>query len=326
MTFASPLYFLLLLLLIPFVLWHFFIARRHEPAVTISTSEPYRHLRGTFRTSFIHLPFVLRMIAFVLLIIILARPQTHNALHEREVEGIDIMLAMDISTSMLTQDFQPNRIQAAKQVAYEFINSRPDDNIGLTLFGGDAFTQCPLTSDHAALLSMFKNVSCSLQQRDIISQGTAVGMGISSAVLNLQSSKAKSKIVILLTDGANNTGEISPSMAAEMAKKLGIRVYTISMGTNASAITENGDTLSAESDTESLKQIAQTTGGVCYHAQSKEMLRNIYKDIDKLEKTKLKVANYDKYYDAYQPFALALVLCLLLELLLRITWFRQMTQ
>lgn len=326
MTFANPLYFLLLLLLPLMVLWHFFPLRKHEPSVRVSTAEPYRHLRGTWRTALIHLPFVLRLCAFVLLTVILARPQTHNALHEREAEGIDIMLSMDISTSMLASDFDPNRIEAAKQVAYEFINSRPDDNIGLTLFGGEAFTQCPLTTDHAALLSMFKHVNCSLQQRGIISQGTAIGMGISSAVLNLQDSKAKSKIIILLTDGDNNTGEISPLTAAEMAKKLGIRIYTISVGTAQRGQTEDGDTIQTGADPETLKKIAGTTGGVFYHAQDKETLRDIYKEIDKLEKTKLKVANYDKYYDAYQPFAAVLLLILLLEVVLRKTWFRQMTE
>lgn len=326
MTFANPLCFLLLLLLVPLVLWHFFKARRREPALTVSTTEPYRRTRATLRTSLVQLPFVLRVVSFVLLTLILARPQTHNALHERETEGIDIMLAMDISTSMLADDMEPNRIEAAKQVAYEFINNRPDDNIGLTLFGGEAYTQCPLTTDHAALLSMFRHVSCSLQQTGVIEQGTAIGMGIASAASNLEESKAKSKVVILLTDGENNTGDISPLTAADMAKRLGIRIYTISVGTDATEGQPVGTTVTAGADPETLRRIAQATGGIFYRAQSKEKLREIYQDIDKLEKTKLKVANFDKRYDVFQPFAAALALCLLLEILLRLTWLRQMIE
>jgi len=332
MTFANPIYFLLLLLLVPFLLWHFLLSRKHETTITVYSTEPYRHLPHTPRTSFIHLPFLLRILAFSLIIICLARPQTHYALRESESEGIDIMMAIDISVSMLTPDLSPNRMEAAKQVAYEFINNRPNDNIGLTLFGGESFTQCPLTTDHAALLSMFKNVNCNLQQNGTIAEGTAIGMGIASAVSRLEQSKAKSKIVILLTDGENNTGEISPLTAADMAKKLGIRVYTISVGTDAVvnqpvATLPNGEVYTAPmksaSDPETLKKIASETGGLFYKARSTQKLREIYKDIDKLEKTKLKVMNYDKRYDAFQPFALAALLCLLLEVLLRITWFRR---
>lgn len=332
MTFANPIYLLLLLLLVPMLLWHFLLSRKHEPTVTVYSAEPYRHLPRTPRTSLIHLPFVLRSAAFALLVVCLARPQTHFALRESEQEGIDIMMAVDVSVSMLTPDLSPNRMEAAKQVAYEFISNRPNDNIGLTLFGGEAFTQCPLTTDHAALLSMFKNVNCGLQQSGVIAEGTAIGMGISSAVSHLEQSKAKSKIVILLTDGENNTGDISPLTAADMAKKLGIRVYTISLGTDAVvnqpvATLPNGEVYSAPmkaaSDPETLRKIASETGGLFYKARSTQKLREIYHDIDRLEKTKLKVMNYDKRYDAFQPFALAAFVALLLEVLLRITWFRR---
>lgn len=332
MTFANPLYFLLLLLVVPFLLWHFLMSRKHEHTITVYSSEPYRHLPRTARTSVIHLPFVLRVAAFALLVTCLARPQTHNALRESEAEGIDIMMAMDISVSMLTPDLSPNRMEAAKEVAYEFISNRPHDNIGLTLFGGEAFTQCPLTTDHAALLSMFRNVNCGLQQAGVISDGTAIGMGIAGAVSHLEHSKSKSKVVILLTDGENNTGEISPLTAAEMARKLGIRIYTISVGTDGVvnqpvATLPNGEVytapMKAASDPETLRKIASETGGLFYKAQSLRKLREIYNDIDKLEKTKLKVINHDKRYDAYQPFALAALLCLLLEVLLRTTWFRR---
>lgn len=214
---------------------------------------------------------------FTLLIIVIARPQTQNALREKETEGIDIVMAIDISTSMLTPDLRPNRIEAAKQVACEFISNRPHDNIGLTLFGGEAFTQCPLTTDHMALLSMFRNVSCDLQANGIISPGTAIGMGLANALSHLENSKTKSKIIILLTDGANNTGEISPLMAADIAKQNGVRIYTIAIGLQGKsqqtvALLPNGEPYQANVenaiDPESLKQIAATTGGIFYQAES----------------------------------------------------------
>lgn len=299
----------------------------------MATTEQYRHMPRTPRLSLIHLPFVLRMLVFVLIVIVLARPQTQNAWSEHETEGIDIVMAMDISTSMLTPDLSPNRIEAAKRVAYEFISNRPNDNIGLTLFGGEAFTQCPLTTDHAALLSMFKSVSCDLQANGIISPGTAIGMGLANAVSHLENSKAKSKVVILITDGVNNTGEISPLMAADLAKQNGIRIYAIAIGKSGErskqvvAQLPNGEEYTADvdnsSDPETLKMIASTTGGLFYQADSNKKLKEIYNDIDKLEKTKLKVSNYDKRYEAYQIFGLAAILLLILEIVLRLTWFRR---
>ncbi len=333
MTFANVEFLLLELLLIPYVLWYFLLRRKSEPCALMATTELYRKVPHTFRMSLIHLPFVLRMLTFTFLVIILARPQTQNTLNENEVEGIDIMMAMDISTSMLTPDLSPNRIEAAKQVAYEFISNRPNDNIGLTLFGGEAFTQCPLTTDHAALLSMFKNVSCDWQAEGVISPGTAIGMGLANAISHLENSKAKSKVVILITDGVNNAGEISPLMAADLAKDRGVRIYTIAIGRpgrsrQAIAQLPNGELYEADvdnaADPETLKQIATATGGLFYQASSKQKLRAIYDDINKLEKTKLKVLNYDRHYDAYQIFAWAALACLLLEVLLRLTWLRRL--
>ena len=332
MTFASPLYFLLLLLLIPFVLWHFLLSRKHEPTITMATTEPVRHLPPTPRTALIHLPFLVRLLAYSLLVVCLARPQTRHALTDSETEGIDIMMAVDISVSMLTNDMQPNRIEAAKQVATEFIANRPNDAIGLTLFAGEAFTQCPLTTDHATLLGMFRHVNCNLQQAGVISEGTAIGMGIASAVSHLEQSQAKSKVVILLTDGENNTGDISPLMAADLAKQLKVRVYTISLGSDGGsqqvAVLPNGQAYNAQvgsggAGEASLRQIAEGTGGLFYKARSTQKLREIYNDIDQLEKTKLKVTNYERRYEAFMPFAAAAMLCLLLEILLRITWFRR---
>lgn len=332
MTFAAPLYFLLLLLLIPATWWHFFHLQKRQTTLKVATTESFRHSKKTWRMRLVHLPVVLRALCFIALVIALARPQTNSFAKESETEGIDIMMAMDISTSMLTTDLRPNRIEAAKRVGYEFIANRPNDNIGLTLFGGEAFLQCPLTTNHGALLNQFRLTSCSMAEHGIIAAGTAVGMGIANAVTHLEKSSAKSKVIILLTDGANNTGEISPLTASEMAKKLGIRIYTISVGTDAptkQAVAQlpNGETyeatIDATYDPETLKQIAQQTGGQFYRATSVSELRAIYKDIDNLEKSKLKVKRYDRRTELFPYFALCSLALLILDILLRITWLRR---
>lgn len=332
MQFAQPAYFLLLLLIIPLVLWYIFFRDRYEPSMRVASTEAYRHLPFSWRASLVHAPFVLRLITYVFMVVVLARPQTTDPRTESEVEGIDIMMAMDVSVSMLTQDLQPNRIEAAKAVGIEFVAGRKNDNIGLTLFGGEAFTQCPMTTDHAALLSMFQNVNCNLQQHGIISDGTAIGMGLTNAVSRLSTSKAPSKVVILITDGANNTGDISPLTAAEIAKKEGVRVYTIAVGKQGMVrqpvgILPDGSyyyaTVKSDMDPATLKQIAETTGGLYYAADNNNKLREIYKDIDRLERVKLKVNNYSKRYEAFKPFALAALITFLLEILLRLTILRR---
>lgn len=332
MQFAHPAYFLLLFLLVPFLLWYMFWRDRYESSMKVATTEGYRQLPLTWRTAIIHAPFLLRMITFVLIMIILARPQTSDPRTESEVEGIDIMMVMDVSVSMLTQDLRPNRIEAAKAVGIEFVSGRRNDNIGLTLFGGEAFTQCPMTTDHAALLSMFKNVSCDLQQHGIISDGTAIGMGLTNAVSRLSSSHAPSKVAILITDGANNTGDISPLTAAEIAKKQGVRVYTIAVGKQGMVrqpvgILPDGSyyyaTVKSDMDPATLKKIADMTGGLYYAADNNNKLREIYKDIDRLERVKLKVNNYSKRYEAFVPFGIAALLMMLLEFILKTTILRR---
>jgi Ca-activated chloride channel family protein len=260
----------------------------------------------------------------------LARPQTHNSWGKKTVEGIDIMLAMDVSTSMLAEDLRPNRLEAAKEVATDFISGRPDDNIGLTIFAGESFTQCPMTVDHQSLINLLLNVRTDIAASNLIENGTAIGMGLANAVGRLKDSKAKSKVVILLTDGSNNRGDISPMTAAEIAKKFGIRVYTIAVGTNKLARYPqivNGTvqyyTMEAEIDTKTLRDIAATTDGNFYRATNKAELRKIYQDIDKLEKTKFNVKKFSKHYEAFQPFAIAAIIALLLEILLRISVFRR---
>jgi Ca-activated chloride channel family protein len=331
MEFANKEYFLLLLLLIPYVLWYCLKRRRNEPSMRMSDTFAYERAPRSWRMRIIHAPMVLRCITFTLIVIVLARPQTHNSWGQKTVEGIDIMLAMDVSTSMLAEDLRPNRIEAAKDVAAEFISGRPNDNIGLTIFAGEAFTQCPMTTDHTSLLNLLQNVRTDIAARGLIQDGTAVGMGLANAVSRLKDSKAKSKVVILLTDGSNNMGDISPMTAAQIARSLNIRVYTIGVGTNKVArypMPVAGGVqyvnIPVEIDTKTLSDIAATTKGNFYRATNNRELKQIYRDIDKLEKTKMNVTKFSKRYEAFQPFALMAVLCLFLELLLRNTVLRRL--
>jgi Ca-activated chloride channel family protein len=291
----------------------------------------FRYAPRSWRVTLMPIQLLLRLGCFAMLVIVLARPQTQNSWKNQTIEGIDIMLAMDVSTSMLAEDLKPNRIEAAKQVASEFISGRPNDNIGLTIFAGESFTQCPMTTDHGSLLSLLKNVRTDIAQRGLIEDGTAIGMGLANAVSRLKDSKAKSRVVILLTDGSNNRGDISPMTAAEIAKSFGIRVYTIGVGTNGTArypypMPGGGVQyvqMPVEIDTKTLSSIAASTDGDFYRATNTQELRGIYKEIDKLEKSKLNVKKYSRRYEAYQPFALAAVVLLLLEILFRITIFRR---
>ena len=330
MEFANKGFFLLLLLLIPFVLWFFLYRKKAEPTMRMSDTFSYQYAPKSWRVRLLHLPTILRTLAFILVVIVLARPQTHNSWGERSVEGIDIMLSMDVSTSMLAEDLSPNRLEAAKEVAVEFISGRPDDNIGLNIFAGEAFTQCPLTTDHQSLINLLVNVRTDIAAIGLIQNGTAIGMGLANAISRLKDSKAKSKVVILLTDGSNNAGDISPMTAAELAKKYGVRVYTIAVGTDKVARfpMNVGGTIQyvnrmEKIDTKTLRDIAAKTNGNFYRATNKGELKKIYNDIDKLEKTKFDVKKYSKKYEAFQPFALAAIIIILLEILLRVTIFRR---
>lgn len=296
----------------------------------VSDTFVYRFAPKSWRVRLMPLQMLLRIAAFVLIVLVLARPQTNDSWQNKSVEGIDIMLAIDVSTSMLAEDLKPNRLDAAKQVAAEFISGRPNDNIGLTIFAGEAFTQCPMTTDHSSLLNLLQNVRTDIAARGLIQDGTAIGMGLANAVSRLKESKAKSKVVILLTDGSNNMGDLSPMTSAEIAKSLGIRVYTIGVGTNKVApypMPVAGGVqyvnIPVEIDTKTLSDIASATDGDFYRATNTGELHDIYKEIDKLEKSKLSVTNFSKRYDAYQPFAAWAVAVLLVELLLRITVFRR---
>ena len=330
MEFANKEYLFLLLLIIPYLIWYVMFRKKSEPTLRMSDTFAFNYAPKSWRVRLMPLQLLMRIVTFTLIVIVMARPQTSNSWKNKTVEGIDIMLAIDVSTSMLAEDLKPNRIEAAKAVASEFIIGRPNDNIGLSIFAGEAFTQCPMTTDHASLLNLLQNVRTDIAARGLISDGTAIGMGLTNAVTRLTGSKAKSKVVILLTDGSNNMGDISPMTAAEIAQSLGIRVYTIGVGTNKVApypMPVAGGVqyvnMPVEIDTKMLADIAAATEGDFYRATNTAELKNIYKEIDRLEKSKLNVKKFSKRYEAYQPFALAAAISLLIEILLRIIVFRR---
>ena len=319
MVFANIEYLFLLLLLIPYIVWYILKHKKNNATLQMSDTNIYSDIKKSYKIYLLHAPFILRIIVLSLVILILARPQTTNNWQNSEVEGIDIMLAIDVSTSMLAEDLKPNRLEAAKDVAAEFISGRPNDNIGITLFAGESFTQCPLTVDHTVLLNLFQSINSG-----IVEDGTAVGMGIANAVSRLKDSKAKSKVIILLTDGTNNKGDISPLTAADIAKSFGIRVYTIGVGTNGMAPyplrvagTIQYINTQFEIDDKTLNKNAITTNGNYFRATNNSKLKEVYKEIDKLERTKLNVKQYSKRHEEYQWFALIALLFLLLEFYLR---------
>ena len=330
MEFANKEYFLLLLLIIPYILWYLLKRGKSEPTMKVSSTAAYRLAPISLRQRLIHLPMVLRLLCFVMIVCVMARPQTHNSWDNKQIEGIDIMLVMDVSTSMLAEDLKPNRLEAAKNVASEFVSGRNNDNIGLTIFAGESFTQCPMTTDHASLLNLLQSVRTDVAARGIISDGTAIGMGLANAVARLKDSKAKSKVIILLTDGSNNMGDISPMTSAEIARSMGIRVYTIAVGTNKVApypVPVAGGVqyvnMPVEIDTKTLADIASTTNGNSYRATNNRELKQIYNDIDKLEKTKMDVQRFSKRYEAYQPFALVAFILRVMEVALRLSVLRR---
>lgn len=331
--FVAPYYFFFLLLLIPYALWYVKWRKKSEASILLSDTSVFTPKLRNWKVCLVHVPFVLRCLLMTLLVIILARPQTSNSWKNTSVEGINIIMAMDVSTSMLAEDFRPNRIDAAKKVAAEFISDRPNDNIGLVVFAGESFTQCPMTTDHSSLLNLLNSVRTDLAATGQIEDGTALGMGLANAIgklknINTDSTKNKigAKVVILLTDGSNNRGEISPLTAAEIAKSLGVRIYTIAIGKEGIvnypmmvAGSLQYVPVKSQIDEQTLREIAKITNGKSYRARNAKELQSIYKDIDKLEKTKFNVKKFDKHYDCYQPFAIAALIVFILELLLRLT-------
>lgn len=325
MVFANPNYLYLLLLLIPLIAWYIYKLRKSQASLQVSSAEAFEAPGATsWRVYLRHVPFVLRMVAIAVLIVVLARPQSTNSWQNSTTEGIDIVMAIDISTSMLAEDLKPNRLEAAKDVAASFINGRPNDNIGLVVFAAESFTQCPLTTDHGVLLNLFKDI-----QPGIIQDGTAIGVGLANAVSRIKDSQAKSKVIILLTDGVNNTGQVAPVTAAEIAKTFGIRVYTIGVGTQGeapypipTAFGVQYQNIPVEIDEQVLKQIASTTGGQYFRATDNASLKEIYSEIDQMEKTKISVQEFSKKQEEYKNWALLAFVLLLVEVLLRNTVLR----
>jgi Ca-activated chloride channel homolog len=326
-TFADPL-FLYLLAVVP-VMVAFYVIKQHK--ATASLRMPglmsFSGAGKTFRHYLRHILFAFRAIAITLLIFVLARPQSTDKFQNVSTEGIDIVLTLDISGSMLARDFRPDRLEASKNVATEFITGRPYDRIGLVVFSGESFTQCPLTTDHAVLINLLREI-----QSGMIEDGTAIGMGLATAVNRIKDSEAKSKVIILLTDGVNNRGEIAPATAAGIAKTYGIRVYTIGVGTQGMAPypvqTPYGiqyQDMPVEIDEGILQEIAQTTGGKYFRATDNNKLVMVYNEIDKLEKSKIDVKQFSRKEEKFLLPAIFAICLIILELLVRNTIFRNLT-
>jgi Ca-activated chloride channel family protein len=327
LSFAQPYYFLLLLLL-PILFWWQWIKKApQQPSFRLTSLHAIGAFKPSFRLRFRPILVVLRIVAFVALVVALARPQSSNVRESVDSDGIDIVLSIDVSGSMMAEDLKPNRIEAAKKVATDFVDKRANDRIGLVIFSGESFTQCPITIDHNIVKEQIDAMKSGMLQ-----DGTAIGMGLATAVDRLRNSKAKSKIIILLTDGVNNTGLIDPSTALEIAKAYKLRVYCIGVGSRGEAPypvqTPMGiqkQMVPVEIDEALLKNISAQTGGKYFRATSNNSLSSIYKEIDQLEKSKVEVSSFKHFTDLFLPFALIALVCLALEVLLRYTVFRSIT-
>ena len=325
-NFANPHFLWLFLLYIPIILWYIKKQRVAEPTLKVSTLLPFEKVGTSWKAYLRHVLFVMRLMAIGCLIIILCRPQTYDRWSTSETEGTDIVIALDVSTSMLARDFKPDRFEAAKDVASQFISGRESDNIGMVIFAGESFTLVPMTTDKTVLLNYIQDISMGM-----LEDGTAIGDGIATSINRIKNGKAKSKSIILLTDGSNNTGVVAPLTAAEIAKNLGIKIYTIGVGSNGEALYPVGmnyygkmeyQKLPVVIDEGTLRSVASMTGGKYYRATSKNVLKEIFKDIDQLEKTQLDVKNYSHTEDDYMKWAVLLFMLVGLEVLLRYTVLR----
>ena len=323
MIFAKPYLLFLLILIIPLVAWYVWKWRKSDPSVGVSTVAPILSFGTPYKVWLMHVAFALQVVAVAAIIVALARPQTHDSQRSSSVEGTDIVLALDISSSMLANDLQPNRIQAAKEVASKFVSRRDHDNIGLVVFSGESLSLMPLTTDRASVIN-----AIAAAQTGALNDGTAIGDGIASAINRLISGQAKSKSIILLTDGTNNAGDVAPTTAAQIAKQKGIRIYAIGVGTNGSIqITDpygfSTTTMETKIDEAALKSIASTTGGKYFRATDTHTLRNVFAEIDQLEKSKINVNNYTQTEENFLPWILTALVALSISLLLRYTILRR---
>jgi len=322
--FAHPAFFWLFISIPLMVGWYIWKQKQLQGTLNMPTIKGFTQVKKSLLPKFRHTAIVLRCLAIAALVVALARPQSSLSWQNSTTEGIDIIIASDISGSMLAEDFKPNRLEAGKQIAINFIKGRPDDRIGLVIFSGESFTQCPLTIDHDVLINLFADV-----RNGMITDGTAIGMGLATAVNRLKGSIAKSKVVILLTDGSNNSGSIPPITAAEIAKQFGVRVYTVGLGTNGFAPypvqTPAGvqyQRMPVVIDEGTLSKIASITGGKYFRATNNETLKEIYIQIDKLEKAKIDVTQYRKKTEMFLPWAIIALAFLSLEFVLKNTLFK----
>ncbi len=326
--FASS-YYLYGLIIIPLlIVWYIFLGRKHQAYVKFSDTGFFKGMPKSWRIYARHILFVIDICALALLIIALARPQSSSKNQKINVEGIDIVLTIDLSSSMLAQDLKPDRLEAAKSISADFVKGRPEDRMGLVVFASETFTQVPLTTDHGMLLNMMKDLKCGM-----LEDGTAIGDGLASSVSRLKDSEAISKVVILLTDGDNNAGSIDPATAAEMAKLFGVRVYTIGVGTRGTAPypvqTPFGgiqyQQIQVTINEPLLQQIADETGGKYYRATSNEKLEQIYEEIDQLERSKIEINEFTRVHEEFLPFVLMGLALLLLGFILKNTIFKTLT-
>lgn len=325
MLLAHPGYLWLFLLYIPLIAWYIYKRRKLHPTLGMSSLAPFAKLPRTFKSYLLHLLFVLQLAVIGCVIVVLARPQTRDSWNTSSMEGTDIVLAMDISTSMLARDFKPDRFESAKEVASKFVAGREGDNIGVVIFAAESFTAIPMTTDRSMIANYIKDIKMGMLQ-----DGTAIGDGLATSINRIKDGKAKSKSIILLTDGSNNTGNVAPITAAEIAKQLGIKVYTIGIGTNGTAPYPQENmfgrieyvNLPVVIDEATLRTIAETTGGKYFRATGNNVLKEIFSEIDRLEKTKMDLRNFTSTEDDYLPWAIA-ALCLFgLIVLLRYTVLR----
>ncbi len=320
-------HWLWLLLLIPLMLfWYIWRIHKHEAELQFSSFNLFKGIKPSLKSRLRHSLFALKIIALVLLITALARPQSKSSWKDTKTEGIDIAISLDVSLSMLAKDFNPNRLEVAKEVILNFIDGRPNDRIGLVLFGGEAFTQCPLTSDHKVLKNMFPQIKAGM-----LNQGTAIGLGLANAVARIKDSKAKSKVIIFISDGVNNVGEIAPITAGELAKTYGIRVYCIGVGTKGKALQPVAmyaegqyeyDYVDVDVDEKVMTEISELTDGKYFRATDEKSLKAIYSEIDKMEKSIVSERNFSKKAEHFLPLAIAAFLLLTLEFVMRFTLFK----
>ena len=327
-TFANPKLLWGLLIIPALIAWYIFRQKKQEASVRYSDMTGFESLPRSWRVYARHLLFVLRLAALALLIVAIARPQSSSKSEKSNIEGIDIILAQDISGSMLARDLKPDRLEASKKVAAEFVEGRPTDRMGLVVFAGESFTQVPLTTDHGVMLNMLKELKSGM-----IDDGTAIGDGLATAISRLKDSEAISKVIILLTDGMNNSGSVDPYTAAEMAKLFGIRVYTIGVGSYGTApfpvqtvFGVQYQQMKVEIDEKLLLTIANSSGGKYFRANSNQKLSEIYDEIDKLERSKIEVTEFRHLHEEFYPLVALAIALLLLEFLLRKTVFRTISE